>query len=203
MVPGLPGAAIVGVGVKGLLDGFHERRLRVGQEVLVRELRDGKKTLADAAHQDEALSVIYRYLRAAQEGAARVNLTLMARVIAGQIERGNLVADEFLYYADMLATLRRGELVLLATLYRHWTSQDAVILDVEGRINHTSLRTRAELVPSYFGSEDAIFGTLSAVTRTGLVVSVAGWGSMLAYPSPVMDRLIALCPLGEVLARDP
>jgi len=41
----------------------------------------------------------------------------MAKVIAGQAHRGNLLADEFLYHADMLASLRREGVLVLGTLY--------------------------------------------------------------------------------------
>lgn len=177
--------------------------MRAAQDVLREELRGGTRTLGEVTYQDDALAVIYRYLRAAREGAARLNLKLMARVIAGQIERGNLVADEFLYYADMLAALRREELVLLATLYKNWVSSEASSLERNERINKTNELTRSELVPNYFKSEDMLSATFSAVSRTGLTIGVAAYEGQAFFPSPLMRELIALCPLADVLAREP
>jgi hypothetical protein len=198
-----PGSAVVGAATKSLLQRLLEGRLRAAQEVLRTELRAGNKTLVEVAHQDAALAVIYRYLRAAQEGTARVNLTLMARVIGGQIERGHLVADEFLYYADMLAALRREELILLATLYKNWTATDVSSLERDERINKANELTRAELVPQPFKSKDLLSATFSAVSRTGLTISVAAFEGQLYFPSPLMSELVSLCPLSEVLDREP
>jgi hypothetical protein len=64
--------------------------------------------------------VIVRYLRAAREGAARLNLRLLAKVIAGQLQLGRLVADEFLQYAEALGSLSRDEVVVIGTLYKQW-----------------------------------------------------------------------------------
>jgi hypothetical protein len=70
--------------------------------------------------EDDAAAFLLRYLRAAQEGAARLNLRLMARVVVGKAHAGEpLYADEFLRYADTLASLARNEVVLLGALIRH------------------------------------------------------------------------------------
>ena len=113
----LPGGNLLGVAIEQLF----RHRAEVARDILLDELRGADKTLA-AAEIEEAAAIFYRYMRAAQEGGARLNLRLMAKVIAGQAHRGNLLADEFLYYADMLASLRREEILVLGTLYRHWQS---------------------------------------------------------------------------------
>ena len=53
-------------------------------------------------------------MRAAREGAARLNLRLLAKAIAGKLRSGSLVAGEFLQYAEALgsAVSRRD--------YRSW-----------------------------------------------------------------------------------
>jgi hypothetical protein len=64
-------------------------------------------------------AIIAPVCRRRASGRKRVNLSLMAKVIAGQAHRGNLLADEFLYPADMLASLRREGVLVLGTLDRH------------------------------------------------------------------------------------
>src|SRR6516165_3622152 len=116
------------------------------------------------AEVEEAAAIFYRYMRAAQEGGARLNLRLMAKIIAGQADRGNLVADEFLYYADMLASLRREEVLALGTLYRHWKSDPRV--DVAGVALSGA---QAELIPKVFRDNEEFLAALGAAARTGLI----------------------------------
>ncbi|MGI4807500.1 MAG: hypothetical protein ACRYF2_05255 [Janthinobacterium lividum] len=95
------------------------RRVEWARDILLDELRQGEKTLSDL-EVEEVVAVLLRYARAAQEGTARLNLRLMAKVIAGQVERGVLYADEFLRNADLIAGLKREEVILLGTIHRHW-----------------------------------------------------------------------------------
>ncbi|MBI4968057.1 MAG: hypothetical protein HZC25_08045 [Rhodospirillales bacterium] len=202
LLPGVPGASTAGEITTGVINGFLGRRLEKAREILIEEVRLGHRSLVEAGHEDEALSIIERYLRAAREGAARLNLRLMARIVAGQAERGNLVADEFLYYADLLASLRQEEVIVLATLYRYWTSTDVQAMPDDERKNATNQRTRDELVPAALSSKELLLATLGAVSRTGLVISASAWGGIVYFPSPLMDDLNRLCPLGEVLCRE-
>lgn len=87
-------------------------RVEAAREILVDELKRGQRTIFDVP-EDELAAVTFRYARAAVEGAARLNLRLLAAVAAGQIEGSGLYADEFLRHADVLASLRREEVLLL------------------------------------------------------------------------------------------
>jgi hypothetical protein len=70
--------------------------------------------------------VVVRYLRAAREGAARLNLRLLAKAIAGKLQSGRLVADEFLQYAEALASLSRDEIIVIGTMYKMWAAHQAL-----------------------------------------------------------------------------
>lgn len=52
--------------------------------------------------------------------AARLNLRLLAKMIAGQSAIPPLYADEFLAWADVLASLRRDQVMLLGAVVRHY-----------------------------------------------------------------------------------
>jgi hypothetical protein len=168
----------------------------VARDILLDEIRSGTKTLGDA-EVEEAAAIFYRYMRAAQEGGARLNLRLMAKVIAGQAHRGNLLADEFLYYADMLASLRREEILALGTLYRHWKSDARV--DAAGAALSGA---KAELIPKVFRDNEEFLATLGAAARTGLVTYISGFDRVYMV-SPLMDRLYALAPFEEALKAEP
>lgn len=92
-------------------------RAAVAREVLLDELAKGRASPSDPLPDDTAM-VTFRYMRAAQEGAARLNLRLLAGVIAGQLSGSGLYADEFLRWADILAALRREEVIVLGVMQR-------------------------------------------------------------------------------------
>ncbi len=171
--------------------------------MLLKELRRGNKTICDV-DEGEVAEIVFRYMRAAQEGTARVNLRLMAEVIAGQAAAGNLVADEFLYYADILASLRYEEVVVLATLYR--TTQEAIAKHTGDNILATQAMTAASLELSQtLGFKDLDFAaTAGAIMRTGLIASAPGQGGgfNIYYPTSLMDKLYALAPFEKALEEE-
>jgi hypothetical protein len=101
--------------------GYFRRRAEQARDILFEELRRASLSEAQAASEDDAIAVIVRYLRAAREGAARLNLRLLAEAIAGKLRSGQLFADEFLQYAETLASLSRDEVVVIGTLYKQWS----------------------------------------------------------------------------------
>jgi hypothetical protein len=169
------------------------------REILIDELSQGRTTIDDIAEADELAAILYRYGRAAQEGAARLNLRLMAKVIAGQKESRTLTANEFLYHAEILASLRREEIVLLSTLYRHWKA----IPDEESKRTDAAQKDALnELVPGMFNSRDEFMATAGAITRTGLVIGTSVFSGTADRPSPLFDKLYTLAPFEGALARE-
>jgi hypothetical protein len=67
---------LFGLAIEQLL----RRRNEAARKVLLDELRHGSRTI-DRDEMEEAIAIFNRYARAAVEGAARLNLRLMARVI--------------------------------------------------------------------------------------------------------------------------
>ena len=106
-IAGIPGGAFLEDVTKRLID----RRIKQAREILLEEIRRGEKHISQAGDEDEFAAILFRYQRAAIEGTARLNLRLLAAVAAGQGARTGFAADEFLAWADVLATLRREELI--------------------------------------------------------------------------------------------
>jgi len=126
------GITTAGAGASAALAGWtlgslFRKRLDTAREILLEELRRCEKSLHEIGEVEEVAAITYRFARAAQEGTARLNLRLMAKVIAGQARLGTLVANEFLYYADIIASLRREEIILITTLHKHAKDQDATV----------------------------------------------------------------------------
>lgn len=173
-----------------LVEAALKQRRRAAADLLIVELRKGNIPLVPP---DEAISAVLRYIRAADEGSARLNLRLMARVIAGKAFLGNLKADEFLYYAEALASLRREEIVLLATIHRIKTERQA--RDPNTPIEKIWNEVVEALVPSLFATEPALRGSVMGCLRTGLLVDINSNDDAGYYvTSPLMDELEALAP---------
>lgn len=199
----VPGSNTVGAVIQVALQELFARRLRVAREIMIDELRRGDKVLRQIGEVEEAAAIFYRYARAAQEGSARLNLRLLAKVVAGQTVQGNLVADEFLCWADILASLRREEIVLLATLHRHHSSPEVMAEDEGSRDGKAEKLAKNELTPRLFQTDDDFMAALNAVTRTGLVIAYSGYDDQIYGISPLLRRLIALAPFEAALKDEP
>jgi hypothetical protein len=101
---------------------YFRRRTEQARDILFEELRQANIRDTQAPSEDDAIAVIVRYLRAAHEGAARLNLRLLAKAIAGKLRTGDLVADEFLQYAEALGSLSRDEIIVIAAVYKVWAT---------------------------------------------------------------------------------
>lgn len=196
-------ASLGGAALSSALSAVLEKRQAAAREILLDEIRHGgaSPTTGDI---DESVSVMYRYWRAAQEGTGRLNLRLLAAVYAGQVRDKAIVADDFLYYADLLASLRRDEIILLGTFLRQSTNPD----DTE-RDNIEAMRqTREELVPAVFNTTDDYKASLGSLLRTGLVSADAlggtfGGGSSMVYRvTNLLRKLNRLANIEGVIIRD-
>ena len=195
------GGSVAGVAVGTAVYRLLQRRMEQAREIFLEELRRGETTLPPAQI-DEAVAIVYRYSRAAQEGAARINLRLMAKAIAGQARLSNLSADEFLRDADVIASLRRDEIFLLAEMHRVWTSDWLKQTEEQKRLSALLQRVEQRLVPSLFRDADDLQATAAAIVRTGLLMTSPVWDGVAYRPTPKLERLVKLAPLDEVLAQE-
>ena len=83
------------------------------REIIRCEIRQGNFERVD---EDELISICFRLIRDAEEGVAKNNLRLMARVINGMAEKKNLKASSFLNYASILANLTEDEIIVLGIM---------------------------------------------------------------------------------------
>lgn len=95
------------------------KRHQVLREVIASEFRQGNFGRAD---EDEIVSICYRLIRDAEEGVAKNNLRLMARVINGMAEKKELKAPTFLKYANILSSLTEDEITVLGIMLKYATT---------------------------------------------------------------------------------
>jgi hypothetical protein len=165
-----------GGSVAGAVIGRYFRlRAEQARDILFEELRRANISDAQAASEDDAIAVIVRYLRAAREGAARLNLRLLAKAIAGKLRTGNFVADEFLQYAEALGSLSRDEIIIISVVYKVWAEhQRLAATDPAEAAKYTGHWVLAMRELSGKGmAEDLVAAVSARAQRSGLIYGMA------------------------------
>jgi hypothetical protein len=183
-----PGGALAGE----VLSRLFKNRADAAQEIMLSELTRGNVRFSEI-DPEECVAIVYRYLRAAHEGAARNNLRLLSQVLAGQARLGLVKADEFLYYADILTSMRRDEILLTGAILRSWNAASAQASDPTKRMQTATIQAKVALISDVF-EDDADFRSVAdGLRRTGFLLTqpTAGGGDLLG-PSPLLIRLSKL-----------
>lgn len=197
----LPWGTVGGFAAGAALSQIMRRRAEAARDILLEAIRAGEKGLPPTQI-DEAVAIILRYFQAAQVGTAHLNLRLMADVIASKGRLGNLVADEFLHDADMIASLRREEIMLLAKLHHAWASEWLQKTKPEMQPEAAIRWATAQLVPSVFRDRQSLEATAGATTRTGLLKVMPAIGANTYAPTPLLTRLVLLASLEAAIAKE-
>lgn len=153
---GVSGA--VSMGINKMLS----KRHKLLQEVVRSEIRQGN---FDRVDEDELISIFFRLIRDAEEGVARNNLRLMARVINGMAEKKKLEAPSFLRFANILAVLTDKEIRILSVMimYKCYAPPNG------GGFSYTNDDERHEALLAVTQQAE---GHMQALMRTGLVYMV-------------------------------
>jgi len=178
-----------------------KRKAKITAEILLDELARGNAHLQDAADVDEVAAMVFECAFAAQRGAARRNLRLLAQVLVGIIRQGPpLYADEFLRWSRVLADLSREEIILLATLHKHWQENKS-----SKEVTIPVAATKAELVGDHktFATIEEFDLTAASLIRTGLVVLLPGWdGASFPKTTSRLELLLSIARIEDVLAEN-
>jgi hypothetical protein len=151
---------------------WFRRRAEQARDILFEELRRANIGDAQAASEDDAIAVIVRYLRAAREGAARLNLRLFAKAIAGKLRAGALVADEFLQYAEAFGSLSRDEIIVIGTMYKLWSDHQPVPTPNPSEAANIWSKTVKQLTTSGMSTELVVMAAARA-QRSGLIYGLS------------------------------
>lgn len=184
----IPGGTMAGEALKALF----QKRADDAREIMLTAISRGDIRFSET-DVEESVAVVYRYLRAAQEGAARVNLRLLAEVFCGQARLGLIKADEFLYYADVLTPLRRDEILLTGCILRYWDEATEHKGGPIERMRSATLGAQNALIPGVFEDREEFLAVADGMRRTGFfsIQATSGGGDLLS-PSPVLRRLARL-----------
>jgi hypothetical protein len=193
---------VPGSGFFGKLgDKYLERKQREAAEILIEEVSKGSPEPINFTDgdTDPLIEIIYRFSKAAADGAARENLRLLAQVIAGLKRNKALQSDKFRKWANVLEQLTRDELLVIGK---------AIATKRELEANpSTSFWRRLKEELAISGYQEAEAGSLCAsLTRTGLLLPSSGWGELVYRPTPWLDELASLADVEGVTtsqARQP
>jgi hypothetical protein len=191
---GYPAAGTAATGAKLALERVMKRREDAAREVLRDELRRGNITAIDTASQDEAAAILFRYLRAAQEGTARRNLRLLAQAIRGQAERHALYADEFLRHADCLSSLTREEIKFLGIIIATEREFDRVGIPENDRVaKRWKVIEEDARMAGLISDRKDILALATGLGRNGLIILPQVLSGAVPSPSPLLMKVATLC----------
>ncbi|MFI5021410.1 MAG: hypothetical protein ACHQRJ_07135 [Alphaproteobacteria bacterium] len=191
------GSSAVGSAVAGYL----RKRRKIARDILLEELRAGAVDPAFVAHEDEVIGVLFHYRRAAEEGAARVNLRLLAKAIVGEYRNGRLVADKFMYFANMLAELSQDEIIVIGTMYKH--AHGAASKSSGDEDLHTGAwgATWKELVASGMNGKDVLAAANRAL-RSGLLIAMSTVSMVSFEVSSLLSEIGTTIDFQDAIRRE-
>lgn len=174
-----------------------KRRKQDADYILVKELRDAgtyEKLMADP---DSFVSRAARYYQAAIIGSAHANLRILASLIVYGGERA-VPADEFLYLAQTIESLRHDELLVLAAFCRarQHRDQDNAI----DRANDLYGPVSTDLIGVFEKSE--LDGLMYALLRTGFLTTSPGTSGGTWDVTPQLLRLQRTTQLSLIIQEE-
>lgn len=196
----VPGESVA----NALLAEYLRRRAEAARDILFDEIRHGNITAIEAASEDDTIAVILKYLRVAQEGAARVNLRLLAKAIAGRLQIGRLVADEFLADAAALSTLTRDEIIVIAALCRATAEHERSKASLPDPANISTPWVQAEHQLAASGMNlDVALAAATSAQRTGLIYTGRTLDDISSFcVGPLLRRLAQTVDFQDALRRE-
>ena len=176
-------------------------RLEEAAEILDSELRQIKRRLTRVGEVEEAAGMVFRYVRAAEEGASQINLRIMAKAIRGLAAGGRPKASAFLRYADAVASLSVDEICAIYSLLDKTNELDRQGLTKDRDGKAWSLMIE-DLVPRLFPDQQAVADTLLTASRTGLVTKAAPFKLGPFATTPLLHELASFASLDRAIVDE-
>ncbi len=179
-----------------------QEQLAEARGIVLQELDAMQILVFEACSEQNRLSVLYTYLRAARDACPSINLRLMAKAIAGLLRRRELSGPVFNGYVRMLQNLTREEILVIGALHRHRKKAEADL----GANPHAVIFWSAfigEMIPAHFRSERQIRSICEATLRSALIDELSDPNNAGLYTTTeVMDDLAELVDFDDALGRE-
>lgn len=184
-----------------------EQKILESRDILFSEIEQGS---FDNIGNDDKVSVIHRYMQAAMNGSARINLRLLAKAInslsKGEKQSKPIYANEFNRYAQALETLSEDEIHLLASMYEYRKNARLPYTRITARgiewendfLQNFSQHYRYENKIS----EEEYISMCSALLRTGLIYPRTYIRETTYDLSPFFDEIVTLVDFQDALKKE-
>lgn len=170
---------------------LQRKRLEQARRIINKRLKAGKLW---AISEDQGAAALFAYLRAAEEGAARRNLELIAEVLANGAVDPEFDTNEFRRHARHLAELSREEAIALGVMMKAPELVSDSKKDPWRPLAEFAVeRSGAFESPAHFSE------VLAGLMRTGYVRPLSLYGTMGFYPTREVDRLARLVDVDAVV----
>jgi hypothetical protein len=164
-------------------DAYLAKKRKEARDAFIEEMAKGDVQF-DPQDIDPLIDVIMRFSKAVADGAARENLCLLAKVIAGLKKHKALDGDKFRKWCGILEGLTRDELICIGKAY---IVMKRIAVTEEGAASMFTKDLIAELKSGGYDGE--IYALLASVSRTGLLTAVSAFGSMAYMFTPWLKEL--------------
>lgn len=199
----IPGSGALAASAAAAIRRVVARRREGAKQILLEELRQGKRLIEGAEDFDETVAMTIRYCRAADEGAARLNLRLMAKIISGDNSPSKRIeVDEFLHYSEVLQSLTYEEVVTIATLHKHYMSIEGKGKQGSSRHDWATTKTKEELMGIIFSSKYEFDAVISGVSRTGFISVDAAFGGLVYGTSEKLEKLLGVVDIEDAINKE-
>ncbi|WP_407167783.1 hypothetical protein [Bradyrhizobium sp. ORS 111] len=190
----MPGGGFLGK----LGDKYLERKQREAAEILIAEVSNGSAGPIEFSGRetDPLIEIIYRFSKAVSDGAARENLRLLAKIIAGLKKNKALDPDKFRRWANILEQLTRDELMVIGKAI---AIRRKIVAGGPEAANDFWQRLEVELKASGY-NPDEIGPLCTSVSRTGLLIPMSAWGGTVYIASPWIEELGDLADVEAIIA---
>ncbi|WP_155903012.1 hypothetical protein [Marinobacter gelidimuriae] len=191
-----------------LLTNLFRERAEKAREIALNEMAKCERSEFDLASADQFVAIVYRYQRAALEGAAYLNLSILAKIMKGQTTEGSVYASEFGEFAEVVTSLKTKEIVYLGTLIRMHKEKKLVkkgssdeYYELDQSVRITMIKVLVGTV--HFSEIRDLISCESSLQRTALIYpsSVLVSGSTIFSPTSELERLASLVEFEEVLGE--
>jgi hypothetical protein len=187
-----------------LLTKMFNDRAEQARKIALEEMSLCKRSSFDLSSADQFVAVVYRYQRAALEGASVLNLKILAKIMRGQATEGAIFASEFNEFTEAVASLKTKEIVYLGTLIRMYKAK-VLVPKKDSKEFHSldhsvRITLRKELVGTIHFPEDRdLFSCESSLQRTSFIYP-AIWlvGGTIYSPTSELERLADLIEFEEL-----
>ena len=159
---------------------------------------------------DDKVSVLHRYLQAAMNGAARINLRLLAKAINSLANGEKLIkpiyANKFNRYAQVLENISVEEIHLIASMYEYRKNAQPPHIQT----TRNGIEYKNDFLHNFSKhycyknkiSEKQYISMCSALLRTGLVYPNTYIRGVAYDLSPFFDEIIELIDFQDALNKE-